>query len=172
MVNATSDAEAVQEVRAALFAEGVVPVLIAPTGGTVGKDLVAHRTYAASSSTELDAIVLACAATSAADAVPSLDAKGRKFRRSCMGRPAGGRVGHRGVAAREGDRRLGRRPGCAGPLGVCRTRPQAVTDGRPATVWPRRCSSSSPGPAAGSGSSLQYGQEVTAQQALKTLGTF
>ncbi len=84
VADATSDSGQVEELRAALLAEGVVPLVIAPAGGTIGRGVVVQRTYAASNSTELDAVILACAAAPGPDALPSLDAKAGADGRSAV----------------------------------------------------------------------------------------
>ncbi|MFK5583301.1 catalase [Serinicoccus sp. LYQ131] len=75
VVDETADASIVEEVRTALSAAGVVPLVHAPSGGTVADGTVVQRTYATANSTEVDAVVLVCAAAPGPDALPSLDAK-------------------------------------------------------------------------------------------------
>ncbi|MGC3860681.1 catalase [Micromonospora chersina] len=74
VVDADSDLDGVGEVRRAVFAAGMVPLLIAPHGGTVG-DLPVQRTFATGRSVEFDAILLAGAPAPAPDALPARDAK-------------------------------------------------------------------------------------------------
>ncbi|MFG1608537.1 catalase [Actinoplanes sp. NPDC049265] len=62
------------EVRDAVFAAGMVPLLIAPHGGMIG-DRPVQRTFATARSVEFDALLLAGAPVPAPDAVPGLDAK-------------------------------------------------------------------------------------------------
>jgi catalase len=62
------------EVRDAVFAAGMVPLLIAPHGGMIG-DLPVQRTFATARSVEFDAVLVAGAPVPAPDALPGLDAK-------------------------------------------------------------------------------------------------
>jgi len=71
----TSTASHVTKLRDELFRQGVVPLVIAPHGGTLADATPIQRTYATASSVEFDALILTCAAAPAPDAVPSLDAK-------------------------------------------------------------------------------------------------
>ncbi|PRY32979.1 catalase [Pseudosporangium ferrugineum] len=64
----------VAEVRRAVFAAGMVPLLIAPHGGEVDGTPV-QRTFATARSVEFDAILLAGAPVPAPDALPARDAK-------------------------------------------------------------------------------------------------
>ncbi len=77
VVDATSDADAVTTLTEQLRAEGLVPLLLAPTGGPVwpGRDLPAHRTLLTARSVEFDAVVVAALVPPAADARQSRDAK-------------------------------------------------------------------------------------------------
>ncbi|MEV4640648.1 catalase [Actinoplanes sp. NPDC049548] len=61
-------------VRRAVFAAGMVPLLIAPYGGMVDGTPV-QRTFATARSVEFDAILVAGAPAPAADALPARDAK-------------------------------------------------------------------------------------------------
>ena len=70
-----TDLGALNEVLAAVAAEGMVPLVIAPHGGKLGGSVVIQRTYLTARSTEFDAIVVAATGTPAPDAVDSLDAK-------------------------------------------------------------------------------------------------
>ncbi|MFG1656990.1 catalase [Micromonospora chersina] len=74
VVDADSDLDEVGQVRGAVFAAGMVPLLIAAHGGTVG-DLPVQRTFATGRSVEFDAILLAGAPAPAPDALPARDAK-------------------------------------------------------------------------------------------------
>ncbi|MFG3300474.1 catalase [Micromonospora chersina] len=74
VVDADSDLDGVGQVRRAVFAAGMVPLLIAAHGGTVG-DLTVQRTFATGRSVEFDAILLAAAPAPAPDALPARDAK-------------------------------------------------------------------------------------------------
>jgi catalase len=61
-------------VRQAVFAAGMVPLLIAPHGGMLG-DTPVQRTFATARSVEFDALLVACAPPPAPDAIPARDAK-------------------------------------------------------------------------------------------------
>ncbi|SCL55544.1 catalase [Micromonospora chersina] len=74
VVDADSDLDGVGQVRRAVFAAGMVPLLVAAHGGTVG-DLPVQRTFATGRSVEFDAILLAGAPAPAPDALPARDAK-------------------------------------------------------------------------------------------------
>ncbi|MGW4294358.1 catalase [Micromonospora chersina] len=74
VVDADSDLDGVGQVRREVFAAGMVPLLIAAHGGTVG-DLPVQRTFATGRSVEFDAILLAGAPAPAPDALPARDAK-------------------------------------------------------------------------------------------------
>ncbi|WP_030436828.1 catalase [Actinoplanes subtropicus] len=69
-----ADLAGVTAVRDAVFAAGMVPLIIAPQGGKLG-DLDVQRTFATARSVEFDAILLATAPSPAADAVPARDEK-------------------------------------------------------------------------------------------------
>jgi len=66
--------DGVAVVREAVFAAGMVPLIIAAHGGTVG-DLTVQRTYATARSVEFDALLIAAAPPPAPDALPARDAK-------------------------------------------------------------------------------------------------
>ncbi len=74
VVDPAGDLDGVAAVRAAVFAAGMTPLLIAPHGGVVG-DLPVQRTFATARSVEYDAILLAGAPVPAPDAIPARDAK-------------------------------------------------------------------------------------------------
>ncbi|MFC0508999.1 catalase [Micromonospora costi] len=74
VVDADADLDGVGQVRRAALAAGMVPLVIAPHGGTVG-DLPVQRTFATARSVEFDAVLLACAPAPAPDALPTRDAK-------------------------------------------------------------------------------------------------
>ncbi|MFC0033900.1 catalase [Micromonospora chaiyaphumensis] len=74
VVDADSDLDGVSEVRRAVFAAGMVPLLVAAHGGTVG-DLPVQRTFATGRSVEFDAVLLAGAPAPAPDALPARDDK-------------------------------------------------------------------------------------------------
>jgi catalase len=74
-----SDLAAVNAARQALDAEGIVPLVVAPTAGFLGSEddggVPVQRTYLTARSTEFDAVIVAAAAAPAPDAAPGLDAK-------------------------------------------------------------------------------------------------
>ncbi|MFI7551497.1 catalase [Micromonospora sediminimaris] len=74
VVDPEVDLDSVRAVREAVFAADMVPLLIAPHGGTIG-DLPAQRSFATGRSVELDALLLASAPAPAPDAMPARDAK-------------------------------------------------------------------------------------------------
>ena len=74
VVDPDADLDGVDEVRRAVFAAGMVPLLIAPRGGQAGGAPV-QRTFATARSVEFDALLLAGAPATAADALPGRDAK-------------------------------------------------------------------------------------------------
>ncbi|HEX5202163.1 MAG TPA: catalase [Actinoplanes sp.] len=74
VADAGADLTAVGSVREAVFAAGMVPLLIAPHGGKLGP-LDVQRTFATARSIEFDAILLAAAPPPAPDAVPARDEK-------------------------------------------------------------------------------------------------
>ncbi len=71
----TSDLGVLDGLRNDIHDAGMVPLIVAPTGGKLGGTLVVQRTYLTAASTELDAIIVATAAGPAADAIDSRDAK-------------------------------------------------------------------------------------------------
>jgi catalase len=70
-----ADLDGVRTVREAILADGMVPLLIAPTGGPLEGGLVAQRTFLTARSVEFDALLLAGSPPPGPDAVPSRDAK-------------------------------------------------------------------------------------------------
>jgi catalase len=74
VVDPDSDLDDVGSVRRAVFAAGMVPLLIAPHGGMVG-GMPVQRTFATARSVEFDAVLLAGAPAPAPDALPARDAK-------------------------------------------------------------------------------------------------
>ncbi|MFI6823724.1 catalase [Micromonospora sp. NPDC050187] len=74
VVDAASDLDGVDQVRRAVLGAGMVPLLVAPHGGTVG-DLTVQRTFATGRSVEFDVLLLSGAPTPAPDAIPARDAK-------------------------------------------------------------------------------------------------
>ncbi|WP_435771113.1 catalase [Nocardioides sp. SYSU DS0651] len=74
VVDPAAGAEGVETVRAALLGAKVVPLLVAPHGGTVdGLDV--QRTFAAARSVEFDAVLVAGCPAPAPDALPIRDEK-------------------------------------------------------------------------------------------------
>ncbi|WP_428961205.1 catalase [Micromonospora fluostatini] len=74
VVDPDGDLDDVDRVRRSLLAAGLVPLLVAPHGGTVG-DLPVQRTFATGRSVEFDALLLAGAPAPAPDAIGARDAK-------------------------------------------------------------------------------------------------
>ncbi|MEU7982407.1 catalase [Micromonospora sp. NPDC049081] len=74
VVDADAGTDDVEQVRREVSAAGMVPLVIAAHGGTVG-DLTVQRTFATGRSVELDALLLAGAPAPAPDALPARDAK-------------------------------------------------------------------------------------------------
>jgi catalase len=75
VVDPDGDLSGVDEVRAAVFAAGMVPLVIAPHGGQLPDGTAVQRTFATVRSVELDAVLVAGAPAPAPDALPSRDAK-------------------------------------------------------------------------------------------------
>jgi catalase len=72
-----TDLDGVRAVRETILAAGMVPLLIAPTGGPLDDDsgLVAQRTFLTARSVEFDALLLAGSPPPGVDALPVKDAK-------------------------------------------------------------------------------------------------
>ncbi|MDQ3491706.1 MAG: catalase [Chloroflexota bacterium] len=70
-----SDPDALAAAQQAIAKAGMVPLVIAPTGGKLNGGLVVQRSYLTARSTEFDAIVIAGAAAPGDDAIDSRDAK-------------------------------------------------------------------------------------------------
>jgi catalase len=78
VADASSDLDGVRAAKAAITAGGMVPLVIAPTGGMLGTGddaLPVQRTFLTARSVELDAVLLAGAPAPAADAAAGRDAK-------------------------------------------------------------------------------------------------
>ena len=78
VTSGTDDMDGVREVRRAVLDAGMVPLVVAPIGGTLdeaGDPVTVQRTFATARSVEFDAIVLAGAPTPAGDAYGARDAK-------------------------------------------------------------------------------------------------
>ncbi|HEX3003536.1 MAG TPA: catalase [Angustibacter sp.] len=74
VVDPDGDLDGLRALRLAVFAAGMVPLLIAPHGGTVG-ELPVQRTFATGRSVEVDVLLLAGRPAPAPDALPTRDAK-------------------------------------------------------------------------------------------------
>lgn len=74
-----SNLAAVETAQRALDAQGIVPLVIAPSRGFLGAEndggVPVQRTYLTARSTEFEAIIVATTAAPAPDAAPGLDAK-------------------------------------------------------------------------------------------------
>ena len=112
VVDPDGELDGVGEVRRAVFAAGMVPLLIAPHGGMVG-DLPVQRTFATA---PLGRVRRPPARRSPRPGPGRAARPGRQGRRRRHVRrgPAGPAPGRRVLAARQGDRRLGRRRHRAG----------------------------------------------------------
>jgi catalase len=78
VADADSDVDAVQAAREALDEAGIVPLVIAPAGGTLGGPdggIPVQRTYLTARSTEFDAVLVAGSGAPGPDAQPGRDAK-------------------------------------------------------------------------------------------------
>ncbi|KOU80136.1 MULTISPECIES: catalase, partial [unclassified Streptomyces] len=78
IADAASDVDGVRSARQAVLDTGMVPLVIAPTGGTLGPDgdpIAVQRTYATARSVEFDALLLAGEPRAGADAYGARDAK-------------------------------------------------------------------------------------------------
>ena len=79
VADGSSDLEAVRDARKALDDAGIVPLVIAPAGGTLGGEsdggIPVQRTYLTARSTEFDAVIVAGSGAPADDAEQGLDAK-------------------------------------------------------------------------------------------------
>ena len=74
VVDETGGPEDVAAVRTAILGAGMVPLVVAPHGGTVG-ELGVQRTFATARSVEFDVVLLASSPAPAPDALPARDAK-------------------------------------------------------------------------------------------------
>ncbi|MFJ4830577.1 catalase [Streptomyces sp. NPDC088747] len=84
IADAGSDADEVRGVRQAILEAGMVPLVIAPSGGKLdasGDPLTVQRTYATARSVEYDALLLTGPLGSGADAFAARDAKAGKGRK-------------------------------------------------------------------------------------------
>ena len=71
----TTDLGVLNGLRNDIHDAGMVPLIVAPTGGKLGESLDVQRTYLTAASVEFDAIIVATAGAPAADATDSRDAK-------------------------------------------------------------------------------------------------
>ncbi|WP_432843121.1 catalase [Dactylosporangium sp. CA-092794] len=69
-----TDQAGLAELRLSVFGAGMVPLLIAPHGGTIG-EIPLQRSFATARSVEYDALLIAAAPPPAPDALPARDAK-------------------------------------------------------------------------------------------------
>jgi catalase len=75
VVDPAGDLAGVEEVAAAVKAAGMVPLVVAPVGGTLPNGMAVQRTFGATRSVEFDAVVLAGRPAPGADARPARDSK-------------------------------------------------------------------------------------------------
>ncbi|TXS15404.1 catalase, partial [Streptomyces sp. adm13(2018)] len=78
VTDGTTDPDGVRALRGAVLEAGMVPLVVAPAGGTIGGDtdpITVQRTFATARSVEFDALVLAGAPAPGADAQGARDAK-------------------------------------------------------------------------------------------------
>ncbi|MFE5512037.1 catalase [Streptomyces sp. NPDC056529] len=78
VTDGSADADGVRALRRAVLDAGMVPLVIAPAGGTIGGDadpITVQRTFATARSIEFDALVLAGTPAPGADAQGARDAK-------------------------------------------------------------------------------------------------
>jgi catalase len=75
VVDTDGDLTGVDEVRSAVLAGGMVPLVIGPRGGDLGGGLFAQRTFATARSVEFDVVLVAGSPVPAPDALPLRDAK-------------------------------------------------------------------------------------------------
>jgi len=75
VVDADGDLSGVDEARSALFAAGIVPLVVAAHGGTVGDGIEVQRTFGTARSVEFDAVLVAGCPAPSPDALTSRDAK-------------------------------------------------------------------------------------------------
>ncbi|MYS10733.1 catalase, partial [Streptomyces sp. SID6041] len=78
VTDGTTDPDGVRALRGVVLEAGMVPLVVAPAGGTIGGDtdpITVQRTFATARSIEFDALVLAGAPAPGADAQGARDAK-------------------------------------------------------------------------------------------------
>jgi catalase len=74
VVDPDGDLDGIEALRLSIFGAGMVPLLIAPHGGTVG-GLTVQRTFATARSVEFDVVLVAGAPAPAPDALTARDEK-------------------------------------------------------------------------------------------------
>ena len=74
VVDPDGDVAGVEEVRTAVFAAGMVPLVIGPHGGMV-EGMAVQRTFATARSVEFDVMLVSGSPVPAPDALPARDAK-------------------------------------------------------------------------------------------------
>ncbi|OKI13427.1 catalase HPII [Streptomyces sp. CB03911] len=84
VADATSDLDAVRQVRDSARQAGLLPLLVSPTGAPLAGDLPVQRTFAATRSVEYDALVIAGPLLPAADDHGARDAKSGVGRRGAQ----------------------------------------------------------------------------------------
>ncbi|MFD1827503.1 MULTISPECIES: catalase [Mumia] len=75
VVDPDGDLSGVDAISTTIFEAGMMPLVIAPHGGTVGDGITVQRTFATARSVEFDAVLLAGAPVPAPDALPLRDEK-------------------------------------------------------------------------------------------------
>jgi catalase len=75
VVDPDGDTGGADDVRRAVLAAGMVPLVIGPHGGDLGGGLIAQRTFGTARSVEFDAVLVAGAAPPAPDAAVARDTK-------------------------------------------------------------------------------------------------
>jgi catalase len=75
IVDPAGDLTGVDDVRAAISAAGMVPLVVAPHGGKLPDGIAVQRTFGATRSVEFDAVILAGSPVPAPDALVARDGK-------------------------------------------------------------------------------------------------
>jgi catalase len=88
----STDQQALQASTHAITESGMVPLIIAPTGGKLGGTITVQRSFATARSVEFDAIILAAAPAPGADAIGQRDAKAATTSGSAGAQPVDPRV--------------------------------------------------------------------------------
>jgi catalase len=76
LVDPDGDLDGLERVRTAIFAAGMVPLVIATRGGVLPNGIAVQRTLLTTRSVEFDAVLVAGCPAPAPDAAPAMDAKG------------------------------------------------------------------------------------------------